>query len=158
MKKFLSNEYNVLTARIFLGALLVIASIDKIADPLAFAKSIADYRILGGPSATALATVIPWMELLTGLCLIAGILIRGSSFVAGTLLTVFTGAVLLALIRGLDISCGCFTQDPAAATIGWFKILQNSVLIGVSVFLYFSNSLWFSVEHYLLSRSTGPEH
>ena len=49
------------------------------------------------------------------------------------------------------------TQDPAAATIGWFKILQNSVLLGVSVFLYFSNSLWFSVEHYLLSRSTEPE-
>ena len=38
-----------------------------------------------------------------------------------------------------------------------FKILQNSVLLGVSVFLYFSNSLWFSVEHYLLSRTTGPE-
>lgn len=151
MKRFLANEYNVLTARVFLGALFVIASIDKIADPLAFAQSITNYRIIGGASATALATVIPWMELLAGLCMIAGVLLRGSALLAGTLLAVFTGGVISALLRHLDISCGCFTQDPGAATIGWMKVLENAVLVAISAFLYYSNSMRFSIERYVES-------
>lgn len=149
MKNFRSSEYNVLTARVFLGALFVIASIDKIADPAAFAQSILNYRILAGPSVTFLATIIPWLELLSGLCLLAGVLLRGSSLLIGALLVIFTGSVISALVRGLDISCGCFTQDPGTADIGWFKIVENIVLTGVSVFLYYSDSTGFSLEGYL---------
>ena len=160
MNKFLSNEYNVLTARVFLGAVFVIASIDKIADPAAFAQSISNYKIIAGASATVLATIVPWMELLAGLGMMMGILLRGSTLLAGTLLTIFTGCVISALLRHLDISCGCFTQDPGAATIGWYKVLENAVLIAVSVFLYYSRSTRFSIEQYLQTArrdETSPQ-
>jgi len=73
MKKFLSNEYNVLTARIFLGAILILASVGKIADPEAFTRSILDYRVVTGLAAAIPATVIPWIELLCGLALMFGL-------------------------------------------------------------------------------------
>ncbi len=150
LKRFISNEFNILTARVFLGSILLVASIDKIADPAAFAKSIEGYQIFSGPVATAFATVIPWVELLCGLSMIFGIVIPGSALLAGSMLIVFTGAVVSALARGLDISCGCFSLDPAASRIGWLKIGENFVLILVSAFLYLAPSIRFSLEQYLL--------
>lgn len=148
MNRFLSNEYNILTARIFLGMVFVVISVDKIADPLAFAKSISDYRLISGPAAIALATVLPWIELLSGLAILFGVFLRGSSLLVGSLLAVFTLAVLSALLRGLDITCGCFTQDPLAARIGWMKVGENAVLFAISGFLYFSSNPKWSLESY----------
>lgn len=155
-KRFLSNEYNVLTTRMFVGVLLLTASIDKIADPAAFAQSIEDYRVISGPVVTILATTIPWMELLCGLAMIFGIVVPGASLLAGSLLFVFTLAVVSALLRGLDITCGCFTQDPNAARLGWLKVAENFILIAVTVYLYFSTSIRFSLEQYLLDRHKSP--
>ncbi|MBI2619578.1 MAG: DoxX family membrane protein [Ignavibacteriales bacterium] len=156
MKRLLSNEYNILAARVFLGAVLVLACVDKIADPGAFTKSILDYRLVSGLAAAIPAAVIPWIELLCGMAIMFGLLLRGSSLLAGTLLGIFTLAVLTALIRGLDISCGCFTQDPSAARLGWLKVGENLVLISVSVFVYFSKNMRFSLEQYLRSRVGDP--
>jgi len=149
LKRFLANEFNILTARIFLGSILLVACIDKIADPAAFARSIEDYRILSGPIVTIVATILPWAELICGMTIIFGVLIPGSALLAGSMLVVFTLAVFSGLLRGLDISCGCFSQDPEAAHIGWLKVGENVVLIAISAYLYFSASIRFSLEHYL---------
>lgn len=153
--RILSNEYNLLTARVFLGMLLVVISIDKIADPAAFARSIGDYRIVMGAPALFLATILPWMELLCGLALASGILIRGSSLLVGSLLLVFTLAVVSALLRDLDISCGCFTRDPSADRIGWLKIGENAVLLALAAYLFFSENHRFSLDEYVRSRLPG---
>lgn len=155
MKNWLSSEYNVLTARIFLGTLLVISSVDKIADPAAFAQSIEDYRLISGTAATVAATVIPWMELLSGLALMAGVIVQASALLSGTLLFVFTLAVISAVARGLDISCGCFTQDPTVSRIGWLKVGENVVLIAVAAFLYSSKTIRFSLDQYIRSQQSG---
>lgn len=155
MTRILSNEYNLLTARVFLGVLLVVISIDKIADPASFARSIGDYRILTGTPAMILATVLPWMELLCGLALASGTLIRGSSLLVGSLLVVFTLAVVSALLRDLDISCGCFTQDSSADRIGWLKIGENVALLALAAWLFFSENHRFSLDEYIRSRPPG---
>lgn len=152
MRGLLSNEYNILTARVFLGSVLILASISKIADHAAFMQSILDYRLVTGIAASIPATIIPWIELLCGLVLMFGVLMRGSSLLAGALIGVFTIAVVIALARGLDISCGCFTQDPNAAATGWLKVIENAVLIAVTVFLYYSRNMRFSLEQYLRRR------
>lgn len=151
MIRILSNEYNLLTARVFLGVLFVVISIDKIADPAAFARSISDYRIVTGTPAMVLATVLPWVELLCGLALAFGILLRGSSLLIGSLLIVFTFAVASALLRDLDISCGCFTQDPSADRIGWLKIGENIVLLALAAYLFLSRNHRFSLDEYVRS-------
>lgn len=150
MKSLLHNGYLALGARIVLGMVFLVASIEKVADPAAFATSIGYYRLITGDTAMLAATVLPWVELLCALALLFGVALRGSSLLCFLMLVVFVAAIVSALARGLDISCGCFTRDPSAGKIGWQKLLENSLLILVSVFLYYSATTRFTLEHYLM--------
>jgi putative oxidoreductase len=114
--------------RTALGVVFIVASIGKINDPNAFATSISAYRIITGDAALVIATILPWVELLSGLGLLLGIFWRGSALLALSMLVVFTIVVASAHWRGLDISCGCYTQDPSAERLGWWKIGENSLL------------------------------
>jgi uncharacterized membrane protein YphA (DoxX/SURF4 family) len=135
MKPILSHTILVLLVRIFLGGLFVVASLDKIINPGAFAASILNYKIVGPTLAMLTATVLPSLELLCGLGLILGLYPRTSALLITAMLVVFTALVLSALFRGLDISCGCFTQDPNASKIGYYKILENSGMIILGIYL-----------------------
>lgn len=149
MKYLLSNEYLAVLTRAFLGALFIVISIEKIADTAAFTNSIANYKILSPFLASLVATILPWVELLCGLCILFGILRRGSSLLVALMLFVFTVAIIAALLWGLDISCGCFTQDPQASKIGWVKVAQNLSLFFLGIFLFYSNSSKLSLENFL---------
>ncbi|MBI3579255.1 MAG: DoxX family membrane protein [Ignavibacteriales bacterium] len=153
MKHLLSNEYLALLTRVLLGVLFIVISIEKIADTAAFTNSIANYKILSPVLASLVATVLPWIELLCGLCILFGILTRGSSLLMALMLFVFTVVVLTALLRGLDISCGCFTQDPQAGKIGWMKVAQNLSLFFLSIFLFYSNNNKLTLEQFLQNRT-----
>ena len=137
MRALLDNTYVMLSARLLLGVVFVFASIEKIADPNAFAVSISYYRLIGEPLTTFVATVLPWVELLAGLFLLFGIMMRGSSLLILLMLLVFTAGVVSGMARGLDISCGCFTRDPNADKIGWMKVLENSGLLLLSLITLF---------------------
>ena len=51
---------------------------------------------------------------------------------ASKLLTIFTGAVIAAVARGLDFQCGCFgTSD--ATRVGGTKILQNLAMLALAL-------------------------
>lgn len=145
MKALLENDYVALSARLLLGCVFVVASIDKVADPNAFAVSISYYRLVGEPFTMIIATILPWAELLCGLFLIFGIMTKGSSLLVLLMLVVFTAGVISGIARGLDISCGCFTRDPSVDKIGWMKVLENSGLILLSSLLLFSRSDRFSI-------------
>lgn len=69
------------------------------------------------------------------------------------MLSVFTVLVLSALWRGLDISCGCFTQDPKAELIGWKKVGENLLLVFMSLLVFRRPSLSFSLERFIQERS-----
>jgi uncharacterized membrane protein YphA (DoxX/SURF4 family) len=155
MKNLLGNPHLVLVVRVFIGLLFIVSSIDKVADPAAFARSIDNYKMLPLWLPPILATILPWLELLCGLAVLFGVMTRGSAFLLSGMLFVFTMAVVIALIRALDISCGCFTQDPAAGKIGWMKVLQNSTLMVLTLFLYFSRSESYSLPGYM--RTSDPD-
>jgi uncharacterized membrane protein YphA (DoxX/SURF4 family) len=137
MKLLLSNKILILLVRIFLGGIFVIASLNKITDPQAFANSILQYKVVGPTLAMYAATILPSLELLCGLCLIIGLYPRGSELLITVMLIGFTILVVSALSRGLDISCGCFSQDPNVNKIGYQKILENCGLIILSMWLLF---------------------
>jgi uncharacterized membrane protein YphA (DoxX/SURF4 family) len=56
--------------RLFLGAIFVYASFDKILRPAAFAEIIYNYQILPDPLINIASIFLPWLELLLGLLLI----------------------------------------------------------------------------------------
>ncbi len=145
MRSLLENRYVVLSARLLLGFVFLVASIDKVADPNAFAVSISYYRLVGEPVTLILATILPWVELLAGLFLLFGIMMRGSSLLLLLMLVLFTAGVISGIVRGLDISCGCFTRDPNVDKIGWMKVLENLGLMVLSLIPLYAKSIAYAV-------------
>ncbi|MDH3252943.1 MAG: DoxX family membrane protein [Ignavibacteria bacterium] len=129
--------YFLVFIRVVVGFLFIAASIDKISSPDAFAEAIGNYRIIPAVAVLPAATVLPWIELLCGLALVLGFWTRGSALLISVLLVAFTFAVISALVRGLDISCGCFTLDPTAQRVGWSKIGENMLLLGATCAVLF---------------------
>lgn len=113
--------------RIALGGIFVWASYDKIANPRGFAEVVYNYMILPDRLINLTAIILPWLELFTGLSLIFGVFIRGGLAISLFLLITFTGAILANIIRGIDISCGCFTTNQKEATplAMWLDVLRD---------------------------------
>lgn len=124
----------MLVLRVALGALFVAAAWPKLADPTAFATSVSNYKMLPLPVERVLALVLPPLELLVGLALIVGVLDAGASAIVFGLMLVFTAAVGTALVRGLDISCGCFDTE-GGAKVGVAKLAENVGLTAAAFWL-----------------------
>jgi len=119
-------------ARIFLGGIFVIASLDKILNPGAFAEIIHNYQILPDAFINLTAIILPWVELLLGLFLVIGLWLPGAALLSTILLVVFWGSLLFNLIRGLDVYCGCFSTSievPSDATMIWYVVRDGIFLL-----------------------------
>jgi hypothetical protein len=78
----------------------------------------------------------PWLELVAGLLLVVGVLPRSGALVIAGLLGVFIVAGLLGLVRGLEISCGCFFPFMGDEKLGWDLVVRDGVL------LLFAAQIW----------------
>jgi len=106
--RWFDNAWLTLAVEVALGAIFVVAAIPKIADPPAFAHMIYNYRMLPGAAVNGLALWLPWVELLTGAALIAGVWRRASAAIVAALLVLFIAAIAFNLGRGHAVDCGCF--------------------------------------------------
>jgi uncharacterized membrane protein YphA (DoxX/SURF4 family) len=125
----------LLVLRLGLGALFVIAGMQKLRDPAAFANDITNYQLF--PSyAALLAATLPTTEVVAGL----GLLVpsspwrRAAAAAIALMMLVFTIAAASALSRGIDISCGCFGAG-AGDTIDALTIVRDLALLGAAVLL-----------------------
>ena len=136
MEKFFKNTYIETVARIVLGALFMYASFDKMAHPEAFADIIDNYHILPIQLVNPLAIFLPWLEFITGFLLIINKWVKGALLIYSTLLVIFIIALSQALIRGLDISCGCFSVQSSSTSDIWLRIISDIVMLFFSIQLY----------------------
>lgn len=123
----------LLVARLLTGGTFLYASLGKIADPAGFAKAIDNYRLVPDAGLGLLAVVLPWVEALAGLLLILGVLSAGSALIVSVLSAVFAGAIASALVRGLDVSCGCFTLQAGQTAAGWGHVGLDLLLAALAV-------------------------
>lgn len=119
-------------ARLAMAAIFLLAAKEKIADPAAFALAVYRYRIVPSWGVNVFALLLPWVEVFAAVALLAprraGLLrAAGGGLIAG-MLAMFTVAYGIALLRGISISCGCFSLDPDAAAGGWRTLAQNAAL------------------------------
>ena len=125
-------------ARLAVAGIFLAACIAKIRDPEAFALATLRYRILPGEFVNLVAIVLPWIELTCGLAVLAAparLRAAGAFLVAG-MLAVFTVAISLNLLRGIEASCGCFsTRADAAVSDGW-NLVRNGALIWLALATY----------------------
>ncbi|MGD9503794.1 MAG: MauE/DoxX family redox-associated membrane protein [Syntrophobacteraceae bacterium] len=128
--------------RIFLGAVFVFASIDKIIHPADFAQIIKNYQILPVTLITLAAVVLPWLEMILGVAIIAGVWLPGALALANALLASFFAALLFNVARGLDIHCGCFSSTPTSGKphMLWYVLRDSSFLL-VGMYLLFQTML-----------------
>jgi putative oxidoreductase len=100
-------------ARWYLGVVFVGACLHKVADPHSFAVDVATYDILPLALINVTAIVLPWIELAAGGMLLAGLRTRAAALLVVGMMLMFIAALMIALARGLDMSCGCFASQGA---------------------------------------------
>ncbi len=94
-----------------IGGIFLYAGLSKVVDPANFAESIDHYRILPWKAAVGVALYLPWLEIVCGLCIATRRLYLGAVVVLTGLSTIFMLALISAISRGLNITCGCFGQQ-----------------------------------------------
>ena len=145
MKTILANEYFLLFSRVFISIIFIFAGIEKIGDPSSFAESITNYKMFPEFLVNLFAVVIPWAELAVGILLLFGTAVKENTFILSVLLTFFVILIFVAVLRGLNIDCGCFGTI-SASKVGLQKIIENILLLLLTI-----NVLYFGSKKYSLS-------
>ncbi|NOZ62319.1 MAG: DoxX family membrane protein [Calditrichaeota bacterium] len=126
--------------RIIIAGIFIYAGAVKIANPAGFAEQVDNYRILPYFFVVITAVVLPWLELICGMLLLTSRCLSASALILLVLNFIFIVAIASALVRGLDISCGCFAVGAEETKIGMQKLAEDIVLLAMNVVIY-RNSL-----------------
>ena len=121
--------------RLALGCLFVWSSLPKLFLPHNFLGDVYAYRMVGPVLGMFISLILPWFELLTGICLLGGLLVSGALLSCIGMAVMFLAAVSMALYQGLNISCGCFGAS-SAVPIGYSTLVRIIIILIASVFAY----------------------
>ena len=105
------------------SAIFIWAGVEKIMQPTAFAQAIAAYKILPNAWVPLMAGVLPWVEVWAALALLWPRFRSAGALIVAGLSLVFAVAVTSAMVRGLDITCGCFGLS--SGKVGWKTLLLD---------------------------------
>jgi uncharacterized membrane protein YphA (DoxX/SURF4 family) len=111
-KRWLQDGFGV-AARLLLAVTFIWASWHKIGDPYDFGLQVATYQILPLNLVNLQAIILPWVEVITGLLLLAGLFTRASALVSMGMNAMFIVAIAIALSNDLHLQCGCFASSEA---------------------------------------------
>lgn len=123
-------RWAVIACRVVLGLLFLWAAATKLPDMNAFAQDVANYRLVPGALVPFVAASVVGIEIVAGLALLTGIAARAAAVVVSALLIAFIAFLAQALLRGIDLRCGCFGGDEVAS---WWTVGRDLVMLAGSV-------------------------
>ena len=123
--------------RILIGGLLLVSGALKVGHPAALAASIAGFRLLPATIVGPLAVALPYVELLLGVYLIAGLFTRVVAVLAAVQFLLYGGAVGSAVVRHISTNCGCFGPGDQAVA-DWPHVAFDFALAAGSVFVAYA--------------------
>jgi putative oxidoreductase len=131
IRTIVANPFVGLVLRVYLGGVFVYASMYKINYPAEFAESVAAYQLVPFWALNPMALLMPWVELVAGVLLVMGVRTRAAAVAIGGMLALFSLAVLLALVRGIPVGCGCFSsiEEP----LGWGTLMRDLLWLAMAV-------------------------
>ena len=141
------NEYLNLIIRIVVGGIFIFTGLGKITNVPLFVREISNYDMLPYQVINVFAIILPWVELFAGVLFVFGIRIKANIILISSMLLMFNFAVAVAWIRGLDISCGCFSTM-ATQKVGITKLAENFAVLSALVFMYFFPNNKFSIDYF----------
>jgi uncharacterized membrane protein YphA (DoxX/SURF4 family) len=127
--------------RVWISGLFLWAGWVKVLDPVAFARSIDGYQMIPLSMVGVMAWVLPWLEIWTAVALwVSPVFRKAACGWIFLMLVVFTVAKASAVLRGLDIECGCTGSE---TPLGWGSVVENVVyLVLTGVGLVFDRRVW----------------
>lgn len=118
------------TLRLGLGVMFLYSAWSKIQDPGMFQTTVDNYRMLPACVTALFAVTMSTAELLVGAMFLFTKWTREAAFATAMMLLMFIMALAQAQIRGLDISCGCFSES-GETSHAVLSALIRDVLLGV---------------------------
>ena len=116
--------------RLGLGAMFIYSAWSKLQDPRVFQTMVDNYRLLPACMTALFSVTMSMAELLVGAMFLFTKWTREAAFATVVMLAMFLVALAQALIRDLDISCGCFGDAEHGASVGMAGLL-GEVLLGM---------------------------
>jgi len=127
-----------LLARLVVGGVWIAAGAVKLPDPYASKTAVAAYDVLPASWVSPVGLLLPPLEVVIGLVLVAGLFTRWAAVASSVLLVLFVVGIAQAWARGLTIDCGCFGgggYDPDAAAKYPWEIARDVGLLALSAAL-----------------------
>lgn len=118
--------------RLFLGGIFIYAGYTKIENSLQFAVAVEGYQLLSPDSVIWVVKILPWLEIVLGVALLSGLVIRFTAGFAGAFLMFFIGVMLVTYLRGIEADCGCFG---VGERISPYTLVRDSLFILPALFL-----------------------
>ena len=152
------KEWLGLAARLLTGGVWIYAGAAKLSDPYASVLAVRAYELLPASVAEPVGYLLPPLEVVIGIALVAGILTRGAAAVSALLFVAFIIGIVSVWARGLEIDCGCFGgggYDPDAKSNYPWEIARDAGLFLASVYLVWLRQSRLALDN-LLFRRTAP--
>jgi uncharacterized membrane protein YphA (DoxX/SURF4 family) len=127
-------EAAVLVVRVLLGALLLAAGALKIGHATDLAADIAAFRLFPPAIVGPLAVAIPFIEVLLGAYLVAGLFTRAIAAISTLQFLAYAVAIASAVARHIPVNCGCFGPNDSA-TADWPHVAFDLILAAASLFV-----------------------
>ncbi|MBO7654968.1 MAG: DoxX family membrane protein [Kiritimatiellae bacterium] len=129
--------------RVGLGVMFIYSALAKLSNPDLFAYSVSRYRMLPDVTIGLFALTMPMLELLTGVAMLFTKWLRESALLVAGMMVMFIIALAQALVRGLEISCGCFGVPSVGGREEMvMALVRDLVLIVPAIWLMFRPNAW----------------
>lgn len=122
-----------LLCRLLLAAVFLVAAVPKILAPHEFALAVFRYQLVPYPLVNLMGIYLPWLEFVAGLAILTPRFREAAAAILLGLLAIFTTAITINLVRGIDVSCGCFTVDPDAGPLNWWEVVRDVALMAAAL-------------------------
>ncbi len=141
-------------ARGVLGTVWLVAGVIKVPDPTENVRAVRAYDLLPESVVPVVGHALPGLEILVGLCLLTGVLVRANGLLSSLLLVAFIVGISSAWARGLSIECGCFGGGGGPAVGAQDKypweLARDFGLLLLSGWLVYRPRTKWAVDNYLL--------
>ncbi|MGF1572278.1 MAG: MauE/DoxX family redox-associated membrane protein [Sumerlaeia bacterium] len=156
MNQLLIKNALLMTARLIAGGALILAAFGKLKNPDALMLSIKSFELAPLAIIPLSAYLLPWLELIVGVCLIYGVATRASGAWAMVLYSIFTLALISVLVRGMEVDCGCFGALTGESSVSWRSIVRNGVFLSASAITVFFGGGTTALDQLFAQENVNP--